>query len=270
MCGEESLRREEPLRRQEVVPEGEHRQSGRMPAVPRPAPLDAVAAADLAAMREAAAELQECRRVLTKAGLDVVSEVLRGQGDFVEYEHYPHDDVFDADSHAQYYYHAHRGGAREHGHFHTFLRAPGMPPGTAPVENTGTEPWPQGDAALSHLVAISMDAWGEPLALFAVNRWVTGDAWYRAGDVVAMLDRFGIDHAWPSWPVNRWITAMLRLFRPEIETLLRHRDRVVELWAQAHPGCDVFEDRRLEVTGSLPVSIEGRIRALDRLRARSA
>ena len=30
------------------------------------------------------------------------------------------------------------------------------------------------------------------------------------------LDRFDIDHAYPSWPVNRWLTAMVRLFRPQM------------------------------------------------------
>ncbi|WP_446730895.1 DUF6969 family protein [Pseudomonas sp. SST3] len=31
--------------------------------------------------------------------------------------------VYDRDSHAQYYYHAHREGGVGHGHFHTFIRA---------------------------------------------------------------------------------------------------------------------------------------------------
>ncbi len=224
----------------------------------------------LEGMLAAGEEAIECRRVLVDAGLNVVGEVLRGQGEFIEYEHYPKDDVFDAHSHAQYYYHAHRGDAGEHGHFHTFLRAPGMPAGIAPVASHGAEPWPQGDRALAHLVAISMDAWGEPVALFAVNRWVTGDTWYRAADVIRMVDRFVIDHAWPSWPVNRWIGAMLRLFRPEIEALLRQRDRVIAAWAAEHPGSDPLEDRALEVTGRLAVSVEARVRSLRRALAQPA
>jgi len=42
-----------------------------------------------------------------------------------------------------------------------------------------------------------------------------------------MLGRFRIDHGRPSWPTNIWITAMLRLFRPQIERLLRQRDAAV-------------------------------------------
>ena len=141
-------------------------------------PLATLDRAQLEAMRAAGAEVLECRRVLLKGGLNVVGEMLRGQGEFVEYDHYPADDVFDAETHAQYYYHAHRGSEGEHGHFHTFLRAAGMPPDVAPADNPGEEPWPTGDEALSHLIAISMDAYGEPIGLFTVNRWVTGDTWY--------------------------------------------------------------------------------------------
>lgn len=218
--------------------------------------------ARLEAMRAAGAEVLECLRVLDKAGPDPVSEVLRGQGTFFELEHYPADDVFDRDTQAQYYYHAHRG-AGEHGHFHTFLRAPGMPEGVAPLPYSGAEVWPGGDEAISHLIAISMDAYGRPTALFAVNRWVSAETWYPAEDVIRMLDRFDIDHAFPSWPVNRWLGAMLRLFRPQIEALIRQRDAVVDAWRAAHPDADVFEDRRLEVTGELAIDVAAQITAVE-------
>ena len=132
-----------------------------------------------------------------------------------------------------------------------------------PVPYAGAEPWPAGDAALSHLIAISMDAYGESIGLFTVNRWVTGDAWYAAGDVVRMLDRFAIDHANPSWPTNRWLTAMLRLFRPQIEVLLFERDAALADWARGHPGQDVFEDRELEITSQAAVSVEEQIAAVE-------
>ncbi len=135
-------------------------------------------------MRAAGQEVFECYRVLEKGGLNVVGEVLKGQGDFVEMEHYPRDDVFDTETHSQYYYHAHRGSDLEHGHFHTFLRAGGMPAGVAPLPNLGSEPWPQGDDALAHLIGISMDDYGFPIGLFAVNRWVVGDTWYPVEDEI--------------------------------------------------------------------------------------
>ena len=215
----------------------------------------------LESMRAAGEEIRECYRVLDKAGLNIVGEILRGQGTFYENAHYPADDVFDAETHSQYYYHSHRGPTAEHGHFHTFLRAGGMPDGVAPVAHAGAEPWPQGADALSHLIAVSMDDYGLPVALFTTNRWVTGDTWYPAQDVERMLDRFAIDHAFPSWPVNRWIGAMFRLFRPQMAWLLAQRDAAVADWARRHPERDVFEDRELEIASWLPISVEAQIAA---------
>ncbi len=208
-------------------------------------------------MLSASREIRECYRVLEKAGLNVVGEVLRGQGEFIELEHYPHDDVFDNESHSQYYYHSHRPEAGEHGHFHTFIRAAGMPDTVRPIDYPqASEPWPEGRDAITHIVGIAMDVWGYPIGLFATNRWVTGESWYAAEDVIAMSDRFNVDHAWPSWPVNRWISAMLRLYRQHIMELLRHRDAVIAAWQAAYPEQDVFEDRRLDVTGYLPIDVD--------------
>jgi hypothetical protein len=240
------------------------------PLRPRAPDLAALPRAELDAMLEAGDEIAECLRVLEKAGLNLVGEMLRGHGTFYEYDHYPPEDVLDRGTQAQYYYHAHRGLPGEHGHFHTFLRAAGMPAGVAPVPYSGAEDWPSGDDALAHLIAISMDAYGRPIGLFTVNRWVVADAWYPAADVIRMLDRFAIDHAYPSWPVNRWLGAMLRLFRPQIEALVRARDEALAAWAAAHPGVDAFEDRALEVTSAVAVTIEEQLGRLGAARRATA
>ncbi len=212
---------------------------------------------EIAAMLEAGIEVRASMRALQRVGLNLVGEVLKDQGEFIELEHYPKEDVFDDESHSQYYYHTHRSDTHEHGHFHTFLRAGGMPEGAQPLDYPlASEPWPQGDEAIGHLAGISMDAWGRPIGLFAVNRWVTGETWYPAETMIEMLPRFSIEHALPSWPVNRWISAMLQLFQPHIHALLNHRDAVISAWQQTHPGVDVLEDRNLEVTGYLPISVD--------------
>lgn len=218
---------------------------------------------ELQGLQAAGREAQECRRVLHKVDLNVVGEVLKGQGDFLENEHYPNDDVFDSETHGQYYYHSHRGAELEHGHFHTFLRAGGMPIDANPVAYSGLEDWPAGDDALAHLVAISMDAYGEPIGLFTVNRWVCADTWYAADDVIRMAKRFGIDHAFPSWPVNRWLTAMVALYTPQLEWLLHARDATMTDWKSSHPDRDVYEDRELEITSYLALSVESQVGAID-------
>ncbi len=210
-------------------------------------------------MARAAGEIEECYRVLKRGGINIVGEVLKGQGTFYEMEHYPHDDVFDPDSFGQYYYHAHREESDEHGHFHTFVRAGGIPDSASPLPYQGKEERPLGDEAISHLVAISMDEYGFPMGLFTVNRWVTGETWYRAVDVIDLLDRFVIDHASPSWPVNRWIGALVQLYRPQVAALLVDRDRVVAEWETERPDRDVYEDRELEITGYLTIDVAAQI-----------
>ena len=207
----------------------------------------------LEVMAEAADEIDECVRVLKKAGLNPVGEVLKGQGQFVKMSHYPKGDVFDRETQSQYYYHAHRDG--EHGHFHCFLRAPGMPEGVAPVPEAEGRDWPSGDKALAHLVAVSMDRYGAPIRLFTTNRWVTGETWYPGADVIRMLPRFAIDHAHPSWPTNRWLTALLRLFRPQIEALIVARDAALAERRAAKPESDLFADRSLETLSETAIDV---------------
>ncbi len=218
----------------------------------------------LLAMREAGREINECYRVLKKGGSNVVREIIAGTETFYEWNHYPDGDVYDQETHAQYYYHAHRGTENEHGHFHTFLRKKGMPSSCKPVDHPDKSEWPKGDDALTHFVAISMDSYGFPFRLFSTNRWVTGESWYRSEDVCQLIDRFVIDHAYPSWPANRWISAMFVLFRPEIEALVTERDAVVEAWKHNHEDGDVLEDRDLEITAATAISVEDAITRVEK------
>lgn len=184
----------------------------------------------LKTMVAAGDDVIDCHRVLAKTGDNIVGELIRGVETFYEWDHYPKGDVFDHETHSQFYYHAHpqelRGG--EHSHFHTFVRPLGMPAGILPAPLPGLE-LPKGDNdALSHIIGISMDPQGVPIRLFATNRWVT---------------------------------LMIRLFQPQITKLLEARDRRVAGWAVTHPDVDVYEDRDLEVTSAVDISIDGQMAA---------
>ena len=188
-----------------------------------------VSPAEIEQMIAAAAIIRDCRRDLAARNTDVVGEVI-GSSAICAWRHYPEGEVFDASSHAQYFFHAHAPDSpppSERGHFHTFLRAEGMPSGVVPlllpelaVADVSALP-PQAAPLkrgerdeVSHLIAIAIDVRGEPIRLFTTNRWVTGETWYRAEDVTRMLDRFAIAEREPSAVLNRWIGAMIHLFRP--------------------------------------------------------
>lgn len=229
--------------------------------------LDSLPTELLEDMAEAGAEVTEIHRILAKTGDNIVGELLKHNGTFYEWDHYPPGDVYDHETHGQYYYHAHAADQRfegEHGHFHTFVRPKGMPAGIKPAPVPGYVAPEDPDDALSHLVAIAMTPAGLPFRLFTVNRWVTGEVWYSAEDVIRLLDVFKIDHAQPSWPVNRWVSAMVRLYKPQIADLLLARDRKVAAWQQRLPDVDVYEDRDLEVTAFLDIALDQQIQGVAR------
>ena len=115
-----------------------------------------------------------------------------------------------------------------------------------------------------------MDAHGYPTGLFTTNRWVTGEVWYAAEDVCRMVEIFEMDQARPSWPGNRWITAMLQLFQPEIFDLLSRRDAAVKAWEGKHPDRNTYEDREFEITSEINISVEDKLRQLEAMLQESA
>ncbi len=217
-------------------------------------------------MADAAVKIVDCMHALHASGSNLVMEVIRGSGDFTEWEHYPPDDAHDPKSHAQYFFHAHPPDDRDapdYGHFHTFMGPRGIPDGIRPADVQGSVSPAAENNALSHLIAISMTPAGTPERLFTTNRWVTGETWYQATDVIAMLDRYAIDLDHPSRLLNQWLSAMFVLFRPQIEDLLIERDYAIQQWRLLHPDDDVFEDRRLEITSSIEISLYKHIEWLD-------
>jgi hypothetical protein len=228
-------------------------------------------------------EVVRWRDALAAEGRSVVSAALGGETRVFHWRHYPPGDVYDPATHAQYFYHAHppdaRGGAHpsEHGHFHAFLRARGLKPGVrplvmpelaiaghpaAPRQAAPSAPAPAGepDEPWVHLAAVAVDRTGQPLRLFATNRWVTGETWYAAADVAASLDRFSIGGDAPS-PLDRWLAALIGFFRPTIAQLLAERDAAIMNFRRRRRGkVHVLEDRRLEIASWTAIDVDAEIR----------
>ncbi|WP_437559593.1 DUF6969 family protein [Acidithiobacillus sulfuriphilus] len=195
-------------------------------------------------MRNAGKQVERIMADLAGCGLNAVADLLRGQEPFTEGLHYPPDDARDAKTGARFYYHAHAGPLDEHGHFHLF--AP-ISPSRREAEDCTKD--------LVQLVAISMDVWGMPQALFSINQWVSGGRWRDAGKTLDLLGRYRVEHAYPSWMVNRWITAMLRLFHPHIAALLAARDKAIGEAATGISVAAVRADRRRPVVAIMPIDV---------------
>ncbi len=216
--------------------------------------LESLAYPDLERLIAAGETVARLDAEMAAAGGDPPS-LLAGAARAVPFRHYPEGDVYDFTSHSQFYYHVHRGN--EFGHLHLFLRPKGMPAGLLP-----TVPVPDAPDAPCHLVAVGFDADGAVSELFTTNRWVTGEAWYPAAAVAAMLPYFSIGKG-RYRPVGEWLTALLVLFGPVIVDLLSRRDAEVERWSHAHPGRAVLDDGGLEILSRQPVSVPLWRRSLD-------
>lgn len=203
-----------------------------------PGPRRAALAAAAGDLGRAAAELRR--------GAGSPLAALTGGAAPEPFRHYPGGDVYDGASHAQFYFHTHRVG--EVGHVHLFLRPRGMPAGLAPLAPTGEPDAP------CHLIAVGLGADGWPDTLFTTNRWVTGEDWYAAAAVVAMLPRFRMDGSGAAGAVAAWLSALLAVVAPLVEDLVGERDAVVAAWARSHPGF-ALDDRDLEVPSSCPLDL---------------
>lgn len=214
-------------------------------------------------MQRAGNVVLDCLRRMGKSHTNPVRQILGDQVEFIEFEHYPPGDIYDEESASQYYYHAHRTESGEHGHLHLFIRAAGIPSDIEPLAAVNADERPLGPDAICHLIAISMDGEGLPCSMFTTNRWVTGETLYAAADVIRLLDRFDVDHVTPCLATNRFVSSLVRLFRPQIEALVRDRDRCLRDWSRTVGASAVFEHEALEVTSSMPIDIDAQIERLD-------
>ncbi|MBX9777941.1 MAG: hypothetical protein K2Y71_26470 [Xanthobacteraceae bacterium] len=220
----------------------------------------------LVAMRAAARDLFAVLEAGARKGSHPVGDPLAASPEaFTRWTYYPPEPVDDAKTGSGWFYHAHEPSeARrwsEHGHFHCFSLVDRLRKGAKPLA-LPADPDPD-KARTVHLVAISIEQSGVPQRLFATNRWVTGEWMHAAGDVVPLIDEFAIHTDKRFRPTSRWLSAMLRLFQPQIAWLLHERDLVIgERRAQ---GADDFtEDQKIEAVAVATIDVDAQLAALDR------
>jgi len=188
----------------------------------------------------AATEALYWEHILAKTGDSIMAVLLGDSGNVTAWQHYPDPDAYDPDNGSQFYYHCHDAEATEHGHFHCFVRPQGI------------------DGPLHHLVALSVDHLGRPCRLFTVNGWVTGADWLDAEATTRLLPNFDPQLHRPAWPICRWITALLTLYRAEIRQLLIDRDRYLDILG----GRTALEDRGYAILSQCAIDLPARFQAL--------
>lgn len=181
-------------------------------------------------------------------GSSLAVAALAGAQRFVTLAHHPRRDVADARTGVRFYYHAHRHGTGEHGHFHLFAyRSP--TPGQAAQR-------------FFHLAALSLDHRGQPLQWFTTNQWVTGEHWAPAADVHQALAGFSVQTRGRLAPVAQWLTAMVTLFRPQLAQLLTDRDRALARHTEGSTHAAVWANREIDVLSSTSADLHARVQQL--------
>jgi hypothetical protein len=181
------------------------------------------------------------------------------------WKHYPPKDARSASCKSRWYYHVHAPGSRdedEHGHFHLFLHRSQLPEGLEP------KVWPpqreDAKAHVTHLVGLSINTVGIPRSWFTVNRFVTNEFLYPADVMIDHLPDFNVDDTKEDSLVNRFVTAMVALYRDEIAELLRQRDaRQAELVAEHGEEAAYEKASGVEVLSQIPIDLDAKISSLD-------
>ena len=215
-----------------------------------------ISATELKILWKAASKLVGSMQTLNERNEQVVQSVI-GEDIFVEWNHYPENDVRDNKNASQYFYHAHPGLQRpfiEHGHFHLFVHA----------EKIGLRRHdPRYSPAPAHLIAVSMDANGVPSGFFIVNRWVTKGAWLSKAQCEQGLQHFKIQSRKGEKEVNQFLTALLQLYQRPISALLEQRDVIMNKLSEKRDRRSVFADTNVEVLCYVPIDLMNDIAALE-------
>ena len=163
----------------------------------------------------AAQELASIQMKYAESGRTLSEAALCGAKAFVEWQHYPANDLVDEVSGYEFYYHAHSADEMpngEHGHFHVIKR---------------------NAKGFHHLIGIALNQKGLPTRLFTTNQWVTGEEIADSTMVVKSIQGFEMVTKGRMALVTKWIGALIQLFATEIEGLILERDqKLAKLVAQ--------------------------------------
>jgi hypothetical protein len=190
----------------------------------------------------AAQELASIQMKYAESGRTLSEAALCGAKEFVEWQHYPTNDLVDEVSGYEFYYHAHSADEMpngEHGHFHVIKR---------------------NAKSFHHLIGIALNQKGLPTRLFTTNQWVTGEEIAGSTMVIKSIRGFEMVKKGRMALVTKWISALITLFSVEIEGLILERDqKIAQLVAEMGSRELVMNSRKHHVLTECKIDLMGRL-----------
>jgi hypothetical protein len=206
--------------------------------------------------------LEAQQQMIDNKGKNILHYTLRKKRKHERMSHYPKGDRIDHSTGSQFFYHCHRENleSKEHGHFHCFLRYKHIPKRIKPAALSDWDKYIENP--MTHLIAIGMNQFGQPIRLFTVNRWVTSEIWYDAEHIDKFLKRYKMTiQDDPYWQIlDKWVEGMLHLFAPQISWLHQARDKRIQQQLAIDSAANPYMNYDLEELSELPIDIKKQIK----------
>lgn len=190
----------------------------------------------------AAQEVARIQLRYAESGRTLNEAALCGASEFIEWQHYPRNDLVDEVSGYEFYYHAHSADEmpnEEHGHFHVIKRD---------------------EQSFHHLIGIALNQRGLPVRLFTTNQWVTGEDMAQSTLVIKSVREFEMLVKGRMSLVSKWIDATIQLFAKEIEELILERDQKIAQLVAKHGNRElVLNSREHHVLTETKIDLMGRL-----------
>jgi hypothetical protein len=205
-----------------------------------------------------ATKVLEAQHQMTQSN-NILHYTLQKKRQHARMNHYPKGDRIDYTTGAQYFYHCHRENfeSMEHGHFHCFMRYKNIPTRIKP------SPLPQLDdqSPMTHVIAIAMNRFGQPIRLFTVNRWVSSDYWYAAKHFPYFINNYKMTlKDDPYWQIlDQWVAGIIHLFAPQIAWLQQARDEIIARETKDDTPYAIYEDERFEELSEITIDLNQQI-----------
>ena len=178
--------------------------------------------------------LREMAARKTNAVLHLLADV----GQLQKQCRYPEDGLLFAQDRWRAFYHCHeevQQQSEEHGHFHLFTD--------------------MGDKTWSHVAGLSVDAEGQPLQWFTVNRWVSDGPWLECESLVRQLEYISSDSMADNLTAD-WLAMMMQLYRDDLRVLLKKRDAYIQQCLNGRDLEQAIEDRELYTLSTLDINLQ--------------
>ena len=169
---------------------------------------------------------------------NVVLELLGNIGHLETGRPYPETGLLFAADRWRAFYHCHEATSmhqKEHGHFHIFTAI--------------------GNQAWAHVAGLSIDAEGQPLQWFTVNRWVTDGPWLERDRLLSQLKTAAADSGEESL-AGRWLVALLQLYHDTLNGLLIRRDEQIQLKLKGRSKIEALDDRDIYTLATQSIDLQ--------------